>query len=156
MHGSSLHRLRVRDCLRLCPRSARYTLVDVAALEVLIGLCGGREALGPGRRLRLANVRAACEALRLQGYSNPLLQVPMVKIGRNVYAIVQKVLIDPTNGQIIIDGLSESIKKFFNKSGSDSAAVISSLYSETADLRSAPGLLHLTDGVIHLAGKRQL
>lgn len=133
---------------------ARYTLLDVAALEVLISLCGGREALGPGRRLRLANIREACSALRSQGFSNPLLQVPMAKIGRNVYAVVQKVVIEPRSGQVVMDQLNDPIKKYFAESDADGFPSIRSLSKELAHLRSAPDLLHLTDAIVHLSDER--
>jgi hypothetical protein len=80
----------------------------------------------------------------------------MVKVGRDVYAHFEKALIDPTSGQIVIDGLSERIIEAFDGDGSKSLALIAELYEVSANLESEPGPMNLTNAVVHLAGKRKL
>lgn len=85
---------------------SRYTLRDVAALQVAVEVCGGRAALVAGRHLKIAPLERACAALRRQGVSNPLLDVPLTAHGRRVFALVDGTLVDPTSGQqALADGL---------------------------------------------------
>lgn len=81
---------------------ARYTLLDIAAMERLLDLVGGRSALQPGRRLRLRGVSAALGALRARGFTNPLLQVNMAKVGSTVVAQVDGTIFDPISGQQLL------------------------------------------------------
>lgn len=83
----------------------RYTLTDLACIEAALQICGGRDVLRPGRRLLLAELERACAALRHRGFSNPLLQVPMQKRGKQILAVVDGAVLDPSTGQLL---LSES------------------------------------------------
>lgn len=78
---------------------SRYSLTDVAALKVLVELCGGTDALAPNRRLRIECVRRACLALRDLGVDNPLLDVPMERSGNRVFVVLRGSIVDPVNGQ---------------------------------------------------------
>lgn len=78
---------------------SRYTLTDIAALNIAIELCGGKHALQPGRHLQIEPLRKACRALRQQGIANPLLEVRLERQGRKVFADVGGTLFDPQTGQ---------------------------------------------------------
>lgn len=78
---------------------SRYTLTDIAAVEVAIRLCGGKDKLGRGRRLRIKPVQDACMALHQQGIANPLLDVPLARQGQRILAYVGGTLYDPVTGQ---------------------------------------------------------
>jgi hypothetical protein len=78
---------------------SRYSLLDIAALKILIDLCGGVSALQRGRRLRVGPVDEACQALRRQGFDNPLLDVRMMRDGDRVFAAVDASVLDPVSGQ---------------------------------------------------------
>lgn len=81
---------------------SRYSLVDVAALQVLVSLCGGPAALAPQRRLRIECIRKACSALRGLGVENPLLDVRLRRIGDRVYAELDGSILDPVSGQLAL------------------------------------------------------
>jgi hypothetical protein len=81
---------------------SRYNLIDVAAMRVLVSLCGGAEALTPGRRLRVECIRTACSALRRLGIENPLLDVRLRRVGDRVYADLDGSILDPVSGQIAL------------------------------------------------------
>lgn len=80
-------------------RWARYSLADIAALEIAIELVGGRAVFEPKRRMRIAALRRALKALRDAGFMNPLIEVPLERQGTRIVARLRGVLIDPTNGQ---------------------------------------------------------
>jgi hypothetical protein len=83
---------------------SRYTLTDIAALQVVLELCGGKEAVQPGRRLRIKRVRQACQALRDQGVANPLLEVRLHRDpGRErILAEIGGTVFDPVSGQTVL------------------------------------------------------
>jgi hypothetical protein len=89
-------------------RWARYSLRDIAALRVVIELAGGRAAMRRGRRLQLAAIEGACAALIAAGVTEPLLEVPLVRQGRAVFAVINGSIIDPTNGQTVLREAFES------------------------------------------------
>ncbi|WP_143483683.1 hypothetical protein [Propionicimonas paludicola] len=67
-----------------------------------IDLSGGLEALAEGQRLRrLTHLTAACHALRRPPYAfaDPLLEVPMYRIGGSILALVDGTLFNPLTGQ---------------------------------------------------------
>ena len=78
---------------------SRYTLTDIAAIQVALAICGGPEVLAHGRRLRLAPLERACQALSDLGIANPLLDVRLQIQGRQVLASIDGVVFDPVTGQ---------------------------------------------------------
>ncbi len=114
LHGIDYRQLRqlhtlVRDQAGLphapAEEWARFSLLDMAATIVAIRLALRDSIDRPrrGRRMQLGPVRRACMALREAGYANPLLDVPMERAGRTVFALVNGELVDPTTGQIALD-----------------------------------------------------
>jgi hypothetical protein len=89
-------------------RWARFSLRDIAALRVVIELAGGRAAMQPGRRLQLAAIQRACAALLAAGITEPLLEVPLARQGKAVYAMINGSIIDPTNGKTVLQETYES------------------------------------------------
>lgn len=77
---------------------------ELARIAVAIDLSGGLAALRDGRLRRLTTLLAACAALRAHpyGYSDPLLDVKMFRIGGQVLAEVEGVLLDPVGGQAVL------------------------------------------------------
>lgn len=81
---------------------SRYTATDVARLDVLVDLCGGRAALAPDRRLNMRGVPEACGALLELGSTDPLLEVPMARIGSKIVAILDGFAFEPATGQVVL------------------------------------------------------
>lgn len=94
---------------------SRFTLADLAATEVLLGLGGGRERLVLGRHLILGDVELACKALLALGVENPLLQVPMARDGRRILARVGEYVIEPVSGQLALEDAGQRIDLFFQE-----------------------------------------
>ena len=94
---------------------ARYSLLDVAALRIALDLCGGTDALSPGRRLSIAPLDEACRLLRARGVNNPLLDVPMRRHGRTVLVEIDGMLFNPRNGQLVLRATSSLIHDFVNR-----------------------------------------
>lgn len=90
-------------------RWARFTIRDLACMEALVELCGGKEALKEGRRLRIQPVRRACTWLREQGVTNPLLQVPMIRTGDQVFVVLHDTVIQLASGQLVLEGMIELV-----------------------------------------------
>jgi hypothetical protein len=91
-------------------RWSRFTVTDLACMEALVDLCGGKAALEEGRRLRIEPIRRACRSLRREeGVVNPLLQVPMVRIGDQVFAVVDGTVIHPRSGQLVLEGMIDTV-----------------------------------------------
>lgn len=88
---------------------SRYTLTDIAAVKVVIELCGGPEALQPGRRLRIDCVAKACTALREQGIENPLLDVQLERQGDRIFANLSGTLFDPLTGQTALRAMLPNV-----------------------------------------------
>ncbi len=88
---------------------ARYNLRDIASLRVAVDLLGGQGALGPGRRLRIGPLHAACTALRRIGFQYPLLQVPMTRVGRRVVAVAGDLAFEPATGQVVFSNASSEL-----------------------------------------------
>lgn len=94
---------------------SRFTLADLAATEVLVGLGGGRERLVHGRRLVLGRIEATCIALTEVGFDNPLLQVPLMREGRKVLARIDGYVFEPLTGQLVIDEVAKRIDAFLEE-----------------------------------------
>lgn len=94
---------------------ARFTLTDLAAAEVIVGLIGGREALLAGRRFVFGDLEAACSALHALGFDDPLLQVPMVRSGRRILARVGIHVIEPSTGQLALATAGQMIDQFLEE-----------------------------------------
>lgn len=94
------------------PRSwAQYSLPEVAGMRLALELCGAyTEQSSTARRyLRLSPLEKACAALRSIGIENPLLEVPLVRHGSRIIAKVNGLLVDPTNGQLILGSVRDLI-----------------------------------------------
>lgn len=100
----------------LPPGWSRYTLTDMAALVVALDLCGGRQALGPGRHLVVDRLRRACRMLYGQGFPQPLLNVKMVREGRAILVDLDGMLLDPLSGQLRIAVVASHADDFFDGS----------------------------------------
>jgi hypothetical protein len=100
-----------------CPSTtwARFTLADLAAVEVLVSLGGGRDALLERRRLILGRVDSACTALIAMGFDNPLLQVPLARDGRRIIARIDGCVFEPVSGQLVIEETSIRIDAFLEQ-----------------------------------------
>ena len=109
-----LHRIgrRARGLATPGRKWARYTLADLAAVEVLVTLGGGRDALSKGRRLVLGDIVRTCDALRGLGFDNPLLQVPMARDGRRILARVNGFVLEPTTGQLVLESAWHQVDAF--------------------------------------------
>lgn len=95
---------------------SRFSLADLACVEVLIKLGGGREALRSGRRLILGDVKAACQALREAGVENPLLEVELSRIDRRrLVARVSGYVFEPATGQLVLEDVDRQIEAFLEE-----------------------------------------
>jgi hypothetical protein len=94
---------------------SRFTFTDLACLLVALNLSGGAAALQPGRRLVLSNLDKACQSLREQGLTNPLLTVRLIRRGRSVFAEIDGVFINPSSGQQIFNQASQAIEDYFDR-----------------------------------------
>lgn len=94
---------------------SRYTLRDIAALKVAVRLC--RNPDDPGSRyLVIAPLERACAALRAEGIDNPLLDVPMGREGRKIFAEIDGARIDPTNGQMQLRDAHDEVLAYLEHS----------------------------------------
>lgn len=126
---------------------ARYSLADVAALEVALELAGGREALAPGRHLQMAPVARACAALRERGIDNPLLDVPMRRDGRKVFAFVNGTLLDPTNGQAVMQDAADRVGAFLSADRSNRAEELLRRLRQAQDWQPTAGPVQVGGGI---------
>ena len=83
-------------------RWARYTLRDIAAVEVALRLAGGPDALEPGRRLMIKSVEDAVNGLLAMDVKDPLLEVRMERQGSVIVAAFAGDLIEPASGQLVM------------------------------------------------------
>lgn len=81
---------------------ARYSLRDLAGIEIAVTLAGGRDALAAGRRLQIAPVRAAVMRLRELGFTDPLLQVELRRDRGAVLAVHDGQVFNPVTGQAVL------------------------------------------------------
>lgn len=91
---------------------SRFSLADLAATEVLVALGGGRDRLLTGKHLVLGDVERACLALRDLGIENPLLEIPMIRIGRRILARVDGYVVEPTSGQLALAHVGDRLDEF--------------------------------------------
>jgi len=91
---------------------SRFSFRDLARTEAVLRVCGGREALGPDRKTNLTGIKQACAALRGQGFTDPLLQVPLVRQGRRILALVDGAILDPVTGQLLLQAVSVRTELF--------------------------------------------
>ena len=78
---------------------ARFSLIDLVCLARLMPLLGGDAKLAHGERLYLRPVRQTVEWLRGHGIADPLLEVPMVRVGSRVLIEIDEIAFDPVTGQ---------------------------------------------------------
>jgi hypothetical protein len=114
---------------------SRFTLADLAAVEVLVGLGGGRERLVLGRRLVLAHIEQTCVALAALGFGSPLLQVPLSREGRRVLAKIDSYVFEPTTGQLVIDDVTTRIDAFLEERLIEDRAVRAAIRAEKHRVR---------------------
>jgi hypothetical protein len=132
---------------------ARFTLADLAALEVLVALGGGRESLLRGRRMVLGEVLETCSALRERGFDNPLLQVPMAREGRRILARVDGLLVEPITGQAVLDTVSDRVRTFLSSHVLTDPMVRRAIASERRRMRSrGPRVVRVVDELGTLDG----
>lgn len=114
---------------------SRFSLADLAATEVLVALGGGRDRLRAGRHLVLGDVERACLALRDLGIENPLLEVPMVRVGRRILARIDGYVIEPTSGQLALAHVSGRLDEFLTDRLIRDRAVRAAIRAEARRLR---------------------
>lgn len=114
---------------------SRFTLADLAATEVLVALGGGRSQLNAGKRLVLGELEAACLALRAAGIENPLLQVPMVRVGRRVFAQVDDYVVEPITGQLALDHVGDRLSEFLQEELISDRAVRAAINQQSRSLK---------------------
>lgn len=97
-------RMSQRDRPAAVPRDSwsRWTPEDLARLDVLVELCGGRDALQPGRRLNMRGVIEACTSLIELGCDDPLLEVSMARAGSKIVAFLDGFVFEPATGQAVM------------------------------------------------------
>jgi hypothetical protein len=83
------------------------------ALKTLVRLAGGKEALKPGKHLRLKELETACERLRVEfSIDNPLVEVVLDRRGKRVVAKVDGIWIEPADGQLVLSEVRSSIEAY--------------------------------------------
>ena len=113
----------------------RFSLGDLACVEQLVKLGGGRAALVPGRRLILGDVRQACRVLRAAGVSNPLLEVDLVRVKGRLLATVDGYVFEPATGQMVLEGVDAQVRAFLESRVIKDATVRKAINLEKARLR---------------------
>jgi len=114
---------------------SRFSLADLAATEVLVALGGGRSRLRRGQRLILGDVEAACHALRALGIANPLLEVPMARLGRRVVARIGGYVVEPATGQLALEHVNDRIEEFLAERLIEDRQVRAAITAERRRLR---------------------
>lgn len=108
-----------------------FDLEDLACTDALVRIAGGRDALNRDRRLAFGDVRAACLALMKAGATNPLIEVPMVRVGRRIYASIDDALFEPATGQLAYSALLGAL----DASGSNSLIADRGIRRQVAQLK---------------------
>jgi hypothetical protein len=114
---------------------ARFSLADLAAVEVLVSLGGGRKALSKDRRLILGRIEETCNALRRMGFDDPLLQVPLVREGRQILAKVEQYIFEPASGQLVIEDTGVRIDRFLEQRIIEDQEVRAAIHDERNRVR---------------------
>lgn len=115
---------------------ARFSPVDLICLTRLITLVGGKEQLAPNKRLRLHAVRQTTRWLRSRGVANPLLEVPMTRVGSRVLIQLSETDLDPLTGQEAFTFIEGSLKNEFRHDQERMTALLAELTvqrQQTAD-----------------------
>jgi hypothetical protein len=94
---------------------SRYTLRDIAALRIAVGLCRISDEV-ESKYLLISPLERACKALKDQGVENPLLDVPMIREGRTIFAEVDGVRVDPTTGQMQLHDVRDAVRDYLDAS----------------------------------------
>jgi hypothetical protein len=117
---------------------ARYTLTDLAGIEAALRLTRGVDSARPSRHYRLKPLRAACGALRSQGFSNPLLEVPMRRDGDRVFALIGTTVIEPATGQLVMERASNLVHEYLKSTSVSDVDLLSLLRLEQKDAPKKP------------------
>jgi hypothetical protein len=117
-------------------RWARFSLADIAGLQIAIPLVGGPDGFRVGGRLRMAPLKRACEALRSIGIANPLIDVPLHLHDGRVVAQIEGIVVDPRSGQALLASMYDLMKDRVPRDGGRTDA-IQRLRSELASLRTS-------------------
>ena len=96
---------------------ARFTLGDLTALRIAISICENSD--DGGRYLVISPLEEACRTLRSQGVTNPLLDVPMVREGRTVFAEIDGVLTNPRTGQMQLAETHDRVRMYLDSTDFD-------------------------------------
>lgn len=126
---------------------ARFSLRDLAATEVLLGLVGPRERLAQGRHLNFRGVKEACDALRTLGFTDPLLQVPMVRDRSRIVAMVDEYVVVPANGQLALDYTRNLIEDFLATRVITDRAVRAAINAERRKARPKKSRVPISNGL---------
>lgn len=94
---------------------SRFTFRDLVALKAALQLAGGEEALAPGRRLRLGDVRRICSRLRSLGLSSPLTEIAFRRRGRVIIAQADGISFEPITGQMLLVEVEEALERYLSK-----------------------------------------
>lgn len=130
---------------------SRYTLRDIAALKIAVALC--RSDVDPDSRyLVIAPLERACAALRTQGVANPLLDVPLTREGRVIFAEIDGARIDPTNGQMQLRDAHDEVLAYLERSDITVSAAERSAARKAlrAEVRRKPARPSLSTGRIKI------
>lgn len=117
-------------------RWSRYTLVDLASVYVAVQILG-LHRVAPGRRLRMAALEAACAALSARGFTNPLLQVPMMMQGDRVLVILHGEVLDPVAGQQALNLAMAEAHRWIQHNGTVDQALLTLLRGQR--MQAMPG-----------------
>jgi hypothetical protein len=104
---------------------ARYSLADVAGLQILIDLVGGPQVFqrGSAMRMRLKPVEDALRALTEMGFSHPLIEVPLALEGKRIVAWIEGIIIDPKSGQALLTRVEQQMRVKFRSSDREEEAI---------------------------------
>jgi hypothetical protein len=121
---------------------ARFTFRDLVALNTALHLAGGKEALAPGRRLRLYDVERICARLRDLGLTRPLTEIAFRRRGQTVIAQVDGISFEPQTGQMLLVEVEESLERYLKENpsrlaGKKGQELQTSLRRETQEMEEA-------------------
>lgn len=88
---------------------SRWTFQDIAAGRVVVELLDMRERMRPCQRIRYDKLTKVCDALRSAGFRRPLLDVPLVRDGSEILAVVGRDVIEPLSNQHVLSSTLEVV-----------------------------------------------